>query len=344
MQTYQNVDDDPASLAANRAGQITPQQRKRVSRLSVLVGLPVLAGAIWFFLVMGIRLPGVAWETLTTPDESASVSLRLLLALAALFPDLIVGGVALWACMRLSRWLRLEYDLSQSTIAYAEGQVTFSSKGYVAAAAGRRFLALNGNKVVNLAPGAYRFYYLRSSRRLLSAEPLARYTAAQPQAPLLETLASVHGFNLGDLEMNRQGWISARQRSKLLRSAVLWVVFTLAGTAALLFWGPDDLELGGLVILLLLALLLLYIGYAHYADMLRGRVAMLEGVVVSNKQSGDEGGHTYHYVIGRESFLVSESAYLALISGLPYRVYYGPKSKKLLSIEPLVNTPFQGYR
>jgi hypothetical protein len=343
VQTYQNVDDDPASLAANRAGQITPQQRKRVSRLSVLVGLPVLVGAIWFFLIMGVRLPGVTWETLTTPDQSAPLSLRLLLALAALFPDLIVGGVAIWACIRLSRWLRLEYDLSQGAIAYAQGQVTFSSKGYLAAASGRRFLALNGNRVINLAPGAYRFYYLRASRRLLSAEPLARYGAAQPQAPLLETLASVHGFSLGDLAMNRQGWLSARQRSKLLRAAVLWVGFTVAGALALLLWMPDDLELTGIVILLIFALLLLYIGYTHYADMLAGRVAMLEGVVVSNKRSGDEGGYTYHYVIGRESFLVSESAYLALISGLPYRVYYGPKSKKLLSIEPLVNTPVPGY-
>ncbi len=95
-----------------------------------------------------------------------------------------------------------------------------------------------------------------------------------------------------------------------------------------------------MVILALLALLLLYIGYTHYADMLRGRVAMLEGTVISQRRSGDEGGYTYHYVIGRESFLVNESAYHALISGLPYRVYYGPKSKKLLSIEPLVNTTF----
>lgn len=343
MQTYQNVVDDPASLAANRAGQITPQQRKRVSRLSVLVGLPVLAGVLWFFLIMGIRLPAVAWEALTTPDESAPVSLRLLLALAALFPDLIVGGVAVWACIRLSRWLRLEVDLSQSAIAYAEGQVTFSRKGYVAAASGRRFLALNGSRVVNLAPGAYRFYYLPSSRRLLSAEPLARYGAVQPQAPLLTVLASVHGFSLGDLEMNRQGWLSARQRSKLLRAAMLWVGFTVAGALALLLWMPDDLELTGIVILVIFALLLLYIGYTHYADMLAGRVAMLEGVVVSTKHTGDEGGYTYHYVMGRERFTVSESAYLALISGLPYRVYYGPKSKKLLSIEPLVNASVPGY-
>ncbi len=340
MQTSQNVLDDPASVAANRAGQITPQQRKRVSRLSVMVGLPVLAGALWFFLIMGTRLPGVAGEALTTPDDSASLPLRLLIASAALFPVLMVGGVAVWACIRLSRWLRLELDLSQSDIAYAEGQVTFSRKGYVATAAGRRLLALNGNRVINLAPGAYRFYYLRASRRLLSAERLVSYEAAPPQAPLLEVLASVHGFSMGDLEMNRQGWISAHQRSKLLRAAVLWVGFTLAGAAALLIWMPDDLELGGMVILALLALLLLYIGYTHYADMLRGRVAMLEGTVISQRRSGDEGGYTYHYVIGRESFLVNESAYHALISGLPYRVYYGPKSKKLLSIEPLVNTTF----
>jgi hypothetical protein len=340
MPTYQNVDDDPASLAANRAGQITPLQRKRVSRLSVLAGLPVLAGACWFFFALGLPLTVVAWETLTTFDESATVPLRLLLVLALLFPDMLAGGAAVWACIRLSRWLRLEYDLRQSAITYAEGKVTFSKKGYVAAAYGRRLWALNGNSKVNLAPGSYRFYYLRASRRLLSAEPMVGYGAAPPQAPLLSVLAAVHGFSLGDLEMNRRGWLSARQRSKLFRSAVLWVIFTIAGALALLLWMPDDLELWGMVILLLVALLLLYMGYTRYADMLAGRVAMLEGTVVTERHSGEEGGYTYHYRIGRERFSVNESAYLALISGLPYRVYYGPKSKKLLSIEPVNTAPF----
>jgi hypothetical protein len=342
MPTYQNVvDDDPASLAANRAGQITPGQRKRVSRLSVLVGLPVLAAAIWFFLIMGSRLPGVAWEALTTPDDSAPLPLRLLIASVALFPVLIVGGVAVWACIRLSRWLRLELDLSQSDIAYAEGQVTFRRKGYVAVASGQRLQATNGNSTVNLAPGTYRFYYLRASRRLLSAERLMGYGAPSPQTDLLAVLATVHGFSMGDLEMNRQGWLSARQRSKLFRSAVLWVGFTVAGVVALLLWMPDDLEFWGWVAFLLLALLLVYIGYTHYADMLVGRVAMLEGIVISEKHStSEEHGYTYRYAIGRERFIVSESAYLALISGMPYRVYYGPKSKEIVSIEPLVNAPF----
>jgi hypothetical protein len=43
----------------------------------------------------------------------------------------------------------------------------------------------------------------------------------------------------------------------------------------------------------------------------------------------------YYYRLNRLRFPVSEAGYDALIVGRPYRVYYLPRSKILLSLEPL---------
>jgi hypothetical protein len=41
----------------------------------------------------------------------------------------------------------------------------------------------------------------------------------------------------------------------------------------------------------------------------------------------------YYYVIGEQRFEVNKTAYTALIDGLEYRIYYLPRTKKLISIE-----------
>jgi hypothetical protein len=69
-------------------------------------------------------------------------------------------------------------------------------------------------------------------------------------------------------------------------------------------------------------------------DLLEGRVALLEGYVEAVEDSDGE-GVTYHYVLGRQRFMVSGTAYKALAAGVRYRLYYLPHSKRLVSIEPL---------
>ena len=44
---------------------------------------------------------------------------------------------------------------------------------------------------------------------------------------------------------------------------------------------------------------------------------------------------SYSYDIAGQRFPVSETAYHALVDGVPYRFYYLPRSKTLINIEPL---------
>lgn len=47
----------------------------------------------------------------------------------------------------------------------------------------------------------------------------------------------------------------------------------------------------------------------------------------------------YYYVVGGKSFEISYGAYMALIDGLEYRVYYLPRTKRLIAIEALDSSP-----
>lgn len=85
-------------------------------------------------------------------------------------------------------------------------------------------------------------------------------------------------------------------------------------------------------------------------DIAAGQIAVLEGVCrkhherkysfVSAIVSDGDDGYTdyYFYRIGNERFSVPERAYHALIEGIPYRIYYLPRCKKLINMEPLAPT------
>ncbi len=139
--------------------------------------------------------------------------------------------------------LRLRRDLTNGVVAQEDGQVIcVRTRGYVARGRRRPLRSLYGSWAVNLPPGAYRFYYLPHSRRILSAEWPALLEPGGPAASLLSALAEAHGFHPGDLNANRQGQISARQRFALMGGLLVLFVI-LAGVAiyailALLYAGP----------------------------------------------------------------------------------------------------------
>ena len=163
-------------------------------------------------------------------------------------------------------------------------------------------------------------------------------------AGLLETLAQANGFTLEDLQANRQGWMSPRQRAGVVRRAVgrFFLLLILAGGIV----GAVLPLVGGFSALLLVSLslvgvaLLFLIPPANARRQLRdGRVAIMDGVVQCEmkRQSDSDGGYTYshYYVINLQQFSVTGAAYHALVPGLRYRVYYLPLLSKLVSIEPL---------
>ena len=57
--------------------------------------------------------------------------------------------------------------------------------------------------------------------------------------------------------------------------------------------------------------------------------------LLENIAGGDGTTDYYSYDIAGQRFPVSETAYHALVDGVPYRFYYLPRSKTIVNIEPL---------
>ena len=62
--------------------------------------------------------------------------------------------------------------------------------------------------------------------------------------------------------------------------------------------------------------------------------------ITRRKSSGKSSRTVYYYIIGDHEFEVPQKAYPALLEGMSYKAYYMPRTKHLLSIEP-VSVPEQ---
>ncbi len=100
-------------------------------------------------------------------------------------------------------------EIAANEIVYAEGRVVWADDLYTAIA-GRKRLKPIYNKL-NLPPGAYRFFYLRGGRWLLSAEKLTGEVQSTPSSLFL-TLSQANRFSQVDLEQNRAGRLIFRTR------------------------------------------------------------------------------------------------------------------------------------
>ncbi len=160
----------------------------------------------------------------------------------------------------------------------------------------------------------------------------------------METLAKANDFTLEDLQANRQGWMSPRQRAGAIRRTIGWFFLLLILAGGIV--GAVLPLVGGFSALLLVflslagAALLFLIPLTIARRQLRdGRVAIMDGVVgrETKRESNSDGGYStsYYYVINQQRFSVTGAAYHALVPGRRYRVYYLPLLNKLVSIEPL---------
>lgn len=156
------LDFDAADLAANRAGDLSPRQRIKLTNRRRLQGWLLMLGVtmtlIALVLVLRVRLGGalVFW---------------------------VAGAVTLWAlgfgpAQSLFRWLGYDRDVKQEVVRAAEGRLTLTVKH------GRRTLhtLAVGGQSWELSPlqkgifqafengAAYRLYYAAGSRTILSAE------------------------------------------------------------------------------------------------------------------------------------------------------------------------------
>ena len=353
---------NPATLAANRAGKLTDEQRKLVGE-PVRWGCLLLVSAIVIACFMGLAIAAA---------RNGNFSGFLFVA----FPLVIV--VALVGVNRARGQAR--DDAVAGRIAQAHGQVTWDGVRYIAAVPGRRLRPLR--RYATPAPGPYDFFYLARSGVLLSAEPQRGAVPSVPESDLarralVAALARTLHFNPEDLAANRAGRLSPAQRRRLGVDVVDTFFGTLGGIV-----GALVLVLGALAVaaytlapriapsqaaavrellqgqsvslaMLLggaLALLLVVGGAAAFLaarpvlrDAWSGRAAAIAGGV--DAEAGVIRAATVYYYVVRTKdedgarrpmrFVVSPLAYRALVRGQPYRLYYLPHLHTLLSIEPL---------
>jgi hypothetical protein len=92
-----------------------------------------------------------------------------------------------------------------------------------------------------------------------------------------------------------------------------------------------------LLFLLFVALVILRLGLSvarMVVDLWSGEVSRVEGSV-RRQTRRSRYYRSYYYVAGLHRFQVSQAAYNALLEQKSYRIYYAPRSKRLVSIEPL---------
>ena len=203
----------------------------------------------------------------------------------------------------------------------------------------RKLQSIRNGRV--LPPGDYRFYCLPRSGLVVMAEELGSMSTSQPKDLLLEALARANHFSMDDLSVNRQGSLSGSQETRLLGYASLLGVFFLVFISLILFAFQSRMAEGNLLIYVFLAVMLavmfLRLGWGSVKvilDIWGGEVTYMDGQVTKYIRHGRNTRY-YLYQLGTTKFRVSKSAYNALIEGREYRVYFAPRSKRFVAIEPL---------
>lgn len=342
--------DSAEDLAANRAGTLTPEQKQRLQgRL-----LPALIGGLlgtvfvlpFVFCFAPIMLGAVASD-----------------AEAGWFPLLFIGifglvllGVAAGAARGVWSGALALLDLNAGRVETVDGRLVWQRREYRGLAEGRALRLPAGDERL---PGAYRFYFLPRSGLILSAERMG-LGEADPLTEVRRALGEVFDFRPEDLPENQAGRLSTRQAAgqwwALVRSAlglglffvpflaVFGLVFPYTFVVKDLLAGervPLENWFGGLcapAFILLVAVLALGSLVGLVRDLLRGEVQSIQGdlaerVIVTG--SGKSRRTNYYYEINGQRFTVPAHALQASLSGRPYRVYYLPRSKHVVSAEPL---------
>jgi hypothetical protein len=339
----QNTLADPEEIAANRRGEITPRQREAFAEALRSHGRVQLLA--WF---VGILLVGlIIYSAMTARPVSAFKFLAYpVLALLAI-PD----GVVAWRSLKfLARCDQAKHEMSAGRIEPAVGSVVWIGCRYVARVsdpAGARGRRLFSDRAFNLLPGPYHFRFLPRSGWLLSAERLATDEASS-QRNLLTILMQANDFALETLPLNRAGRMAEAQRAQLgrwlwLMAALCLVIVAIIGLFAYFVWrapNPPAVTAGLIALATAVAVAVVVLGWREgrqvAADLRAGKVTAAEGLarkkIVRRLSSRED---SYYYRMGALTFAVSEKGYEALIEGRSYRMYYLPRTKRLLSLEPL---------
>jgi hypothetical protein len=344
---------DPGSIVLNRQGEITPQQREALLR--VTSGYGWLGCGVAAIVMVGIILVTGDWL-----GEHEVVGIVVLLAVLIL--SVLVTG---WVTS-----LPMRQRLKNARAQELRGEVVWRKSNYVAVADGCTLKPVFTTPT--LPPGQYTFFCLENSKWLLSAELLQN---AGSRASVINTdlggfgdnkdavvgvpvsganftvnelrhaLASTGEFHPDALEANRDGRMSSVQRMGKLKDSLGTLIFAIAilGLAGFLFYSAKQKEqsLGDIALVMgffgVIGLITLFSTYKNLADALVGRVEIVtgKGTRTIRYSRGRNSRRTYYCVVINEmSFDIPHAAYNALVEGVVYRAYYTPRTRDLMNIEP----------
>jgi hypothetical protein len=350
----------PADLSANRQGRLSANQ---LEKLKLSAGSALGSAARLFALssIPGICLGGMLLLALLRAPLP-------IIGVFALFTIAIGLVVVLMNVVRSSQARnRLLDDLALGIVEQGEGRLIYGEVGYVVKSdiedqnQEQRFKL--SSLTSGLVPGVrYRFYYLPHSHLVVSAESLEDQNEEQIRQGLLEALAEAHNFSISALEENRQGKLASQQIPQLLPNLAWGIGLLLLPPAITIYWmnilgAAERVSTGWtMIIWLVVGAVALYGAWLIYrasADLIEGRVVELKGIgkkvseIRGSRRFDEVSGSTsvtHYYEIGDQRFRVPAKAYAALISQQPYRLYYAPRTKVMLSIEPIDVTASSNYR
>lgn len=160
--------------------------------------------------------------------------------------------------------------------------------------------------------------------------------------PLMQAL----NFNEDDLAANREGRLSKAQRNLLYSHQNVqntWILLSfLTGCPLMLVLLLAASRLGALILVPVMVIGLAVATWfflsqrQRFARDLADAVHVLEGPVQLDVISES----TYIVAIGDQELSVKKAAFLAFKNGDPYRIYYAPHSKTVLSVEWMYDEHF----
>lgn len=350
---YVNTPDpgQAAALASNRAGALTPEQKQSLRRqLLTRVAGSVLAAVI-------VPTIGLCFGGIVLASSSDFNDLEGALIMLGVF-GLLFGVFAVWAAIHGFRPALGLLDVSAGRLEQADGRLVWRGRSYRGAVEGRGDLHLLPG--AEQAPGAHRFYFLPRSGYIVTTERLfLGGTEADTRAELLRALGDEFNFVEDDLPENRVGHLSGRQRTAIffsqLRSALVMLsivgmtaCFAVLIPAAFLLepvaqgepfeasalWPAAVAALVGVILLAVLGWQVVRL----LQDLAGGEVKMTQGRVEERTLvtgSGKNRRTRYYYVVNDERFEVHPVAHQALIQDREYRLYYLPRTRRIVSVEPV---------
>jgi hypothetical protein len=231
-------------------------------------------------------------------------------------------------------------DVTNGVVESAVGKIEWSGKRYQMRTENRLLRSLRVGGSTLPPPGAYRFYYLPRTGLVVMAEEVGKNDIRYVQT-LLQALASANSFSLEDLKVNQEGLLSKRQENRLLLTIVLYLLGCLGSAVLFVIFTPQIQRsvssTGLLLLIVVVGVLLLRFSWSAakmIADLWHGHADSVEGLVT---REGHRAKYSisYYYVCDPHRFQVPASGYHALVEGKPYRIFYAPRSKRLVSIEPI---------